>query len=999
MQAFPRSAFSLLLPFPQRLLSSFLTLTSLFAQVDRASVTGTAFDPTGAPIPGVALTIRNVDTGFSGRVSSAGAGSFTFVGLPLGRYTMSATKDGFQEWKITEFRLSVGEIRKLDVNLALASQQNMVEVTDVQPTIDQTSARQGIVVGEKELKNIPVNGRDWASYMLLAPGAVDSGGGTQRSIRVMGRSRDDNNFVFDGVDATGVKEGPHLVALRTVISNDAISEFKVTSGMYTAETGFGIGAQVSLVSKSGTNSFHGGLFEFLRNDVFDARRFIDVASSKLPPFRMNQFGGNLGGPVVKDKTHFFVNYEGLRQVLGRTLNGFVPSRAFRSQVLSTSPALGPVVSQYPLGDSTTSNPEIDFVSRVANDRWREDSGMFRVDHRFSDTFTSYVRYNTASGTISTPQGIFLNFSDNNLSTHNAVVQLQNILSTNLINEFKLGFNRSNQSSFRTGGLESVAVPGFVSTPIVGQSANPGNSYAVINNLFWTQGKHTVKTGVEIRALQVNISQNSSRSLNYASRANFIGNRADSIAVVGEFGTRGVRSEVYMGYLQDDIKLRPNLTVNVGVRYEFYMPVYEVNGRVKIYADSCGGFCPPGTGLYGPDFNNLGPRVGFAWNPKLFGGKTTVRGGFGVYHMLGQIDDILGPIESDNVRLSLTARENPLLNYPIEPFLLPGAFLGDTPRALAQERKDFEAYQAGLYVVQELPAQFALQVGYATNQGRHLLERNWSNFINPATGTRALPLFGQVDNKFSGNRSNHHGLQVSLNRRYTNGWLWGTQYMWSKTIDQNGPGSNEGNTPQDPRCRACDRAASSTDVRHNLTLSSAYSLPFGRGQRYFTRGMGAKLLGGWDLSGIATARTGFPVNVTVNRTSADVPTGNTQSQRPNLVPGVPLYPATRTPSNWINLAAFAVPARGTFGNLGRNVLRGPSLMQVDIALARRIPVNDRVGFSLRAEAFNLTNRPQYGNPGANISAPGTFGVITGVVNGGATGSGRSRSLQFMLRMDF
>jgi hypothetical protein len=976
-----------------------LCAIAALAQIDRASVTGTAFDPSGASIPEVAIEVRNLDTGFVSRMTSGAAGSFTIVGLPLGRYTMSASKEGFREWKIAEFRLSVGEIRKIDVTLGLLTQAATVEVVDAQPVIDQTSFRQGIVVGGAELRNIPVNGRDWSAYMLLAPGAVDSGGGSQRSIRVMGRSKDDNNFVFDGIDATGVKEGPHLVALRTVISNDAISEFKVTTGMYTAETGFGIGAQVSLVSKSGTNSFHGGLFEYLRNDAFDARRFIDLGG--LPKFRMNQFGGNVGGPVAKDRTHFFANYEGLRQVLGRTFNGFVPSRSFRSQVLATSPSLQPVIDYYPLGDQATSNPEIDFLSQyIANENWKENSGMFRVDHRFSDRFTGYVRYNVADGVISNPQGIFRNVNNALLTTHNAVVQAQNILTPTLINEVKLGFNRSNQSSARTGFRDSVNVPGFTSIPNLQSGANPGNSYSLIDNLFWTKGRHSVKAGFEIRAMQVNISQSDSRGLSYASRANFIANRADSIGVVGEFGSRGVRSEAYMGYIQDDIKLKPNLTINLGVRYEYYVPIYEVNGRVRIFAEKCGGICPnPGTDLYGADRNNIGPRVGFAWTPKLFGSKTTIRGGFGVYHMLGQIDDILGPLESDNVRLSLTARENPLLSYPLEPFLAPGSFLADTPRALATERKDFEAYQAGLFIVQELPKQFALQVGYATNQGRHLLERNWSNFINPATGTRPLPAFGQVDNKFSGNRSNHHGMQVSLNRRFVNGWLWGTQYMWSKTIDQNGPGSNEGSTPQNPACRACDRAASATDVRHNITLSNTYELPFGKGKRMLNSGLASHLFGGWDLSGIATGRTGFPVNVSVARPAADVPTGNSQQQRPNLVPGVNVYPTNRTPQNWINIAAFAVPARGTFGNLGRNVLRGPRLFQMDIALARRIAVTERFGFQIRAEAFNLTNRPQYGNPQANISAPGTFGVITGIVNGGATGSGRSRSLQFMLRLDF
>jgi hypothetical protein len=969
----------------------------LRAQIDRGSVTGTVLDPSGASAQQVDVEVRNLDTGFNQKVTTGASGAFTFVGLPLGRYTMTAKASGFRPWRIVEFPLSVGEIRRIDIPLEIAAQEAVVEVVDSAAAIEQTSARQGIVVGAKELRSIPVNGRDWASYMLLAPGAVDSGGGSQRSIRVMGRSRDDNNFVFDGIDATGVKEGPHLVALRTVISNDAISEFKVTSGMYTAETGFGIGAQVSLVSKSGTNDFHGGLFEFLRNDRFDARRFIDVAG--LPKFRMNQFGGSVGGPVARDRTHFFANYEGLRQVLGRTFNGFVPSRSFRQQVVATSPALRPVVEGYPLGDSPTSNPEIDLTNRVANDNWTENSGMFRIDHRFNDRFTGYVRYNVADGVISSPQGIYLNRSDALLTTHNAVVQLQQILTPSVMNEFKLGFNRSAQSSVRDGGDVAISIPGFFSVPNRAASANPGNSYAVIDNFFWTRGRQTIKAGFEIRAMQVNISQADTRSLNYASRENFIRNRADSLGVVGEFGTRGVRSEAYMGFVQNDIKLRPNLTLNVGIRYEFYMPVYEVNGRAKIYDQSCGGFCPKGTGLYEPDFDNFGPRFGFAWTPVRWGGRTTVRGGFGIYHMLGQIDDILGPIESDNVRLSLTAREDPNLNFPVEPFLQPGRFLGDTPRALARDRKDFEAYQGGLFVARELPKQFAFQVGYVTNQGRQLLERNWSNFINPATGTRALPAFGQVDIKYAGNRSNHHGMQVSLNRRFDRGWLWGTQYTWSKTIDQNGPGSNEGSTPQDPRCRACDRAPSLSDVRHNLTMSSVYELPFGKGRRWIDGGAAAWVLGGWELSGISALRTGFPVNVTVARGAADVPTGNTQSQRPDLVPGVPVYPAVRTPQNWINLAAFRVPARGTFGNLGRNVLRAPGLFQLDTALARRIGLTERMSLQFRAEAFNLTNRPQYGSPAANISAPGTFGVITSVVNSGATGSGRSRSIQFMLRLDF
>jgi outer membrane receptor protein involved in Fe transport len=952
---------------------------------------GTVKDATAGVLPGATVEVRSRDTGASRVVTTEGAGTYRVAGLAPGLYTVEVSLDGFGTSRMSDVQLRVAETRTLDVVMQIANTETVIEVRELAPIADRSSAAQGMVVSSAELNKVPVNGRDWSAYMLLAPGAVDSGGGSQRSIRFMGRSKDDNNYVFDGIDATGVKEGPHLTALRTVISNDSIAEFRVTAGVFTAEYGNSIGGVVSLVSKSGTSQYHGGAFEYHRNSAFDAKRFIDA---RKPDFTMHQFGGNLGGPLVTGRTFFFVNYEGLQQSQERSFIGFVPSASFRQRVLAASPALQPVIAAFPAGVAT-SNPDIDQYSAIFNTIQDENSVMARFDHRFTNNTSAYLRYNVADGVIATPGSVFGDVNNALLTTQNAVFQLQSVRSS-LVNEAKLGYNRSSNSRDVRGSLrERINVPGFTSVPGSSNGADPGTSWSLVENLTLLRGRHTVKTGVEVRRNQIDISQGDSFTVTYANRDAFVANRVDTVALNGAFSPRIVRTDTYAGYVLDEWKLTPNVTLNAGLRYEYYAPLHERDGRQRIYdRPGCGGICPSGSETYFPDRNNVGPRLSLAWSPEASGGKTVVRVGGGVYHQQGQLDDLLGPIESDNRRTSLTAREIPQLTYPVDPFLSLGSATFDAPRALLRDRKDFESYQFGAFLAQELPGGFATQIGYLTNQGRHILERTFDNAIDPATGQRPLPNFGLIDIKYDGGRTSFHGLQASVQRRYQQGLVFNAQYQLGHAQDQGAVGSNEANYPQDLNCRECEWADGNFDVRHQFTTSWIYELPLGDGA----------FSSGWEVSGLFTARTGMPINVLVTRPTTAVPDGyvlafSSSTQRPNLVPGVNPIPDKQTRDNWLNLAAFAVPANGTRGNLPRNAFRGPGLVQLDTALSKRFSLGSAQGITARVEIFNVLNTDQLGRPNTNISSPADFGRITTVLNPGATGSGTSRQVQFMLRYDF
>ncbi len=455
----------------------------------------------------------------------------------------------------------------------------------------------------------------------------------------------------------------------------------------------------------------------------------------------------------------------------------------------------------------------------------------------------------------------------------------------------------------------------------------------------------------------------------------------------------------MGYLQDEWKATPNLTVNLGLRYEFYTVAKEVLNRSAVVdIVGCGGYCPPGTPYYEPNYNDWGPRLGLAWTPSSPGGKTVIRTGYGIYYGANQNDDFSDPLESAVPRYSITSSDNPAIAYPILPFITPASALF-SPKAIDRHRKDLSYQEWNFLVEQQLPGAFQMQVGYLGSAGRHLFDRYSVNLINPATGQRPLPQFSQFGLKANDANNSFQALQVSLIRRLTAGLLWQSQYQWGHAIADGSLGAGESISFQNQNCRVCDRSDSSYDTRHAFTTNAIYQLPVGPGRRFLNgRGIGSQILGGWELSGIATADTGLPVNITVSRPRSALPDGNNSGQRPNLVPGVPIYPANQSIDNWFNPAAFAVPAAGTYGNLGRNIGRGPGWYEIDTALQKVFSLTESLRLQFRAEAFNVLNHPIYANPPGNISS-GSFGVITNVRNTGAVGTGTPRRIQLSLRLNF
>jgi hypothetical protein len=979
----------------------------LLSAQDRAAINGTVTDASGAVVAGAEIELKSPANGLHRKSLTDEKGLYEITPLPVGTYTVKIAKTGFKPVEISAIDLQFGETRTIDTRLAVGAVSDLVEVTATSEALNRTNAEIGGVIESPQIKEIPVSGRNWASLMLLAPGAINYGDGAQRSIRFSGHSLDDSNFSFDGVDTSGIQEQTQKADTRLNIALDAISEFRVSTSNYTAETGAAGGAQVNVVSKTGTNDYHGSTFYALRKDALDARSPFDGPT--IPPFTLHQFGASFGGAIIKNKAFFFVNYEGLRQDLGQTFINFVPNAAFRAAVLATSPALKPIIDAYPMGQVHIDSVS-DQITKVATDTIREDAGMFRFDYRFNDTNTMFFRYNVDNAYIDSPTDAL---GGHNVVPHiptNVVIQYQRIISPSTVNEVKFGLNRANYHNYGYGTAPvAVSVPGFDGVSDTSLDTEVGNSFSYIDNLTMVRGRHTLKFGTEIRRIQLNNSGNTltTSSISYATNDAFIANQADSATYLQGEGVVGTRRTFFQGYAQDEFRVTPTLTLNLGLRYEYYTVAHEILNRSAVVDIlGCGGFCPKGTAYYAPNTHDFGPRIGAAWAPSALHGKTTIRSGFGIYYGGNQNDDFSDPAESAVPRYSLSSSDFPALAFPLVAFLEPQNQLY-SPKAIDRHRKDLSYEEWDFVVQQQLPKDWLFQIGYTGSEGHHLFDRYTINLINPATGKRPLAGFGAFGLEANDGNNNFNSLQASIHRRFKGGFLFQTNYMWSHGITDASLGAGESVSFENQNCRACDRSSSNIDVRHNMTANAVYELPFGANKQFLTHGMASKIFGGWELAGISSARTGLPVNISMSRKAGDLPDGNTSSQRPNLVPGVSIYATNETIDNWFNPAAFSLPAKGTWGNAGRYLGNGPDMFEIDSSLQKRFRVTERLSLNFRAAAYNLLNHPVYSTPSGSIgsltgtppSVNGSFGRITSIINTGAVGTGAPRRIEFMFRAEF
>ena len=586
-------------------------------------------------------------------------------------------------------------------------------------------------------------------------------------------------------------------------------------------------------------------------------------------------------------------------------------------------------------------------------------------------------------------------------------------SPTIINELRGGINRSALHHYQNGtcplsaaanglpGTICAGVPPFDSPSDSQLDAEVGTTIDGYDDLTIVRGRHTIKMGIGVERHRLNNSDESiaNGDLSYDSTDDFLNNVVDDYSYVGPLTLGGERRTYIMPYVHDTFKLRSNLTLNYGLRWENYTVLKEAFGRQAVVKVSCGGFCPKGTPLYSPYYKDFAPRLGLAWAPGGNAGKTVIRAGFGMYFSPNQMDDFTDGHESTDQRFDVSSADVPNLAWPVLPSLLPAPLY--SPKAWDPNRKDGYFENWDFTVERMLPGNFIGQIAYDGSEGHRLFGKIEANVIDPVTGLRPIPTFGQYGYKNNLGNSNFHSLQVSLKRTMANGWLWGTQYMWSHGLADEGFGAGDTTTNQNVSCLKCDYSSTDIDIRQSLSVNSVYELPFGPGKPFLSSGGAAgKVLGGWQLSGIVSAMSGRPVNINIDRSASDMPDGNKDDQRPDLVPGMSIYPAGKTINNWFNPAAFATPAIDTWGNLGRNVARGPGYYEIDTALQKDIPLTERLKLEFRAEAFNLLNHPIYGDPDSDVSdGPGVFGVITSQLNTGATGIGTSRRLQFMLRLEF
>lgn len=1045
-----------------------------YAQVDRATLTGVVRDPSDAVVPKAKVIVTSIATGVASTVTTTADGTYLVVNLAPGEYLIQAEAAGFQRYEQT-VKVETGARSRLDMSLTVGAISETVTVEGVTPLLSTESAVLGTVVDRNEVDKLPLAIRNWDDLLAMVPGVqsdryTEQSGGTSSGrtggVSVHGNRSLQNNFLLDGVAnnsfSTNVQELTTQISRPSV---DAIDEFKVVTSPYAAEYGWSPGAAIIVNTKSGTNKFRGTVYDFYRDDRFDTiNYFAKAANQPKAANKQNQFGGNLGGPLMRNRAFFFADYEGTRIKQGVLRTGTVMTADQRRGVFTTpirdpltqqpfpnntiptdriDPVAARILSLVPLPNTTGSN---NFI-RQPNVEDDSDRFLGRVDLPIGNSDNVFARY-IGSDRFRFVPGWFGGVLDgtstsawgrNALKSHAAVAGWTRVLGANLVNEARFsyarGINDGTQDPFGESGMEQIGFRGVPTDPrvaggIVGididghiRIGSPNfmpkfqhtSQYQWLNTLTWLRGEHQWKFGVDVMMPMTNEYFDVAPTRgNLRFQATFTGNAFGDFLL--GYPNRAELTNVFVVtqklwstsfYVQDDWKPTDRLTLNLGLRYDFMTPATEKDNRMANFdpaaAGGAGGlvFATDGSladrALINPDKNNFAPRVGAIYR---FNDTTLIRGGYGVFYnqfdRIGSEDQLaLNPPGLRNIQVNAASGATvPVLflrdgfpanyldpsNLVIRNLKLRAAFQ-DAPRTMVQ--------QFGAGIERQLARDFVVSADAVGSFTRHLAVLR--NLNQPLPGTRdanglaPYPNFGNIQAREMNGEANYKGIDLSFEKRLRSGYSYRASYTLGSSRDQAPEHLNASSgRAQNTRDLNSWEGPSDFDIRHRFVANVIAELPFGKGKPMLQDGVASHILGGWLLSGIYSARSGRAFTVTQGNNNV----GADQTGMPNLT-GDPT--GAQTVQQWFSPAAFTQVPSGTFGNAGRNILRGPGWVTFDLSIQRRISVTSRANATIRADIFNVFNRANFGLPATNI-AGANAGVISSL-------AGDPRVMQFSMRLGF
>src|SRR5229473_2979553 len=1025
-----------------------------------AAIQGAVSDSSGGAVPGVAIRIKNVETGVERNLVTDEAGRYSAAALPAGRYEVRAEKAGFRSEDKTGISLVLGQRETTDLVLQVGDVQQTVHVESAPTVIAVTTEDISGLVGEQQVKDLPLNGRSYDQLLTLNSGIVNytsqrAGGiGTSNSVvgnmfSASGHRPQENLFLLNGVEFTGASEinnTPGGVSGQ-LLGVDAVQEFAVLKDTYSAEYGKRPGAQVNIVTASGTNQLHGALYEFVRNSALDARNFFDQGS--VPEFHGNVFGGSLGGPVKREKVFLFGNYEGFRQSLGLSDVTLVPDDASRA---SAVPSVQPLLALWPVANGpeilTSTGAPSGIAKALSNpvQNIREDFGTARYDQTFSSNDSFAGVYTADDSEAHSPTNNPFTLVDIFLREQVASLSETHIFSSSLLNKTTFGFSRG---AFYFNSGTTTNLPGWIhdgqpvgavvvgggttlngASQITNGGTNAGSNLTAVRNLFtasdqvtFTHGRHSFDFGLWFQRLQANdnLIQDQYGQASFTNLQTFLQGKVSTYTYAPSFTPLSWRSIEGAFYAEDAIKLKPSVELRIGFRGEFTNGWNEAHGRASNYAFDTAGVIvtQPVVGSSPFTVNKAkflpAPRVGIAWSP-FASKKTVIRAGAGLYYAL--LDNLSYRLDQNGPYNTVFA----VKNISFSNIAPNAAYTGSKaiPSGVQQDLRTPTVESWTLKIEQQLSPNTALGVSYVGSHGYHELLSVDANlptpticpaspcpagypaaaFYYPSGAPLANNAVWNTTHWFSEGISSYHGLELDVNRRMSHGLQFRGVYTFSKTLDD-GDNMNTSvatNSPAfvaNPLQPKADYGRASFDVRQAAVLQATYDLPFARANASVGVPWANRLVKDWQLSGIVTLQSGLPFTPQLSYNPSN--DGDTRNPvRPSWNPNFAGRVILGGPDSYFDPHAFIQPLPGTFGNVGRNILQGPGLAQTDLSVARKFSLSERLGLQFRAEFFNLFNRTNFNTPNPVVYAAATGGPspTAGVITSTTT---TTRQLQFGLKL--